>query len=95
MGKAIVFHMLEKAFGRYDLPEVRISVFSENTPALLLYSGFGFVPYGIEERSDKPPPKGKRVALIHMRLLLELSYLQHPKHCSLHCSCQFVGSPQL
>ena len=65
MGKAIVSHMLEKVFGRYDLPEVRISVFSENTPALLLYSGFGFVPFGIEERRD---PKGKRVALIHMRL---------------------------
>ena len=65
MGKAIVSHMLEKAFGRYDLPEVRISVFSQNTPALFLYSSFGFVPYGIEERSD---PKGKRVALIHMRL---------------------------
>ena len=65
IGKAIVSHMLEKVFGEYDLPEARISVFSENTPALLLYSGFGFVPYGIEERRD---PEGKRVVLIHMRL---------------------------
>ncbi|HEC07355.1 MAG TPA: N-acetyltransferase [Thiolapillus brandeum] len=65
MGKAIVSHMLEKVFERYDLPEVRISVFSENTPALLLYSGCGFIPYEMEERRN---PKGKRVALIHMRL---------------------------
>ena len=65
LGKAIISHILEKAFGHYDLPEVQISVFSENTPALFLYSSFGFVPYGIEERCD---PKGKRVALIHMKL---------------------------
>lgn len=65
LGKAIISHMLEKAFDFHDLPEVRISVFSENTPAMILYSGFGFVPYGIEERRD---PQGRRVALVHMRL---------------------------
>ncbi len=65
LGKTIISHMLEKAFGHYDLPEVQISVFSENTPALILYSGFGFIPYEIEERRD---PKGRRVALVHMKL---------------------------
>lgn len=65
LGKSIVSHMLQKAFGKYNLPEVQISVFSENTPALLLYSGFGFIPYGIEERRD---PRGRKVALVHMRL---------------------------
>ena len=57
--------MLEQAYKYHNLQEVRISVFSENTPALLLYSGFGFTPYEIEERKNQ---LGKRVALIHMKL---------------------------
>lgn len=68
LGKKIVSHMLKMAFEKYHLPEVKISVFSENIPALLLYSDFGFVPYEIEERKD---PKGGRVALIHMGMTPE------------------------
>lgn len=64
LGKEIVSYMLNKAREKYALPEIRISVFSENVPALLLYSGFGFMPYEIEERKN---PKGNRVALIHMK----------------------------
>lgn len=67
LGKEIVTYMLRQAIDKYHLPEVKISVFSSNTPALLLYSGFGFSPYEIEERKDK---NGKRVALIHMRFKL-------------------------
>ena len=66
LGKAIIGYMLKMAHEKYDLPEVRISVFSENTPALLLYSGFGFVPYEIEQREN---PLGEKVALIHMKKL--------------------------
>ena len=63
-GKELVTHMLKTAFEKHKLAEIRISVFNDNTPALLLYSGFGFSPYEIEERKD---PSGKRVALIHMK----------------------------
>ncbi len=64
-GKEIVAYMLNIARDKYNLPEIKISVFSENTTALLLYSGFGFMPYEVEERKNH---KGKRVALIHMKL---------------------------
>ena len=63
LGKKIVSHMLKMAFDKHSLPEVKISVFSDNIPALLLYSDFGFTPYEIEERKG---PNGDRVALIHM-----------------------------
>ncbi|SEH07614.1 GNAT family N-acetyltransferase [Candidatus Venteria ishoeyi] len=65
LGKEIVSYMLEKAFVKYGLCEVRISVFSENIPALLLYSNFGFTPYALEERKNH---EGRRVALIHMKM---------------------------
>ena len=67
LGKEIISYMLGKATEKYNLPEVRISVFSDNVPALLLYSTFGFFPYEIEERKN---PKGVRAALIHMRKML-------------------------
>lgn len=65
LGRALVTHMAQTVFGKYDTPEVRISVFNDNATALLLYSSLGFKPYAIEERAD---PSGKRVALIHMAL---------------------------
>ena len=65
VGKAIVQHMLKVAFTKLSLPELRILVFNSNTPAMLLYSSFGFVPYEIEERLDT---NKDRIALIHMRL---------------------------
>lgn len=64
LGKLLISYMLNMAYDKYNLPEVKISVFSENTRALLLYSGFGFTPYEIE---DKINTQGKRVALIHMK----------------------------
>ncbi|NEO32265.1 MAG: GNAT family N-acetyltransferase [Symploca sp. SIO3C6] len=65
LGKKIVSYMLKIAYEKYNLPEVRISVFNQNTPALLLYSGLGFTPYEIEERKS---PQGNRIALIHMKV---------------------------
>lgn len=65
LGKQLIGHMLKAAFFKYDLSEVHISVFSDNVPALLLYSKLGFRPYSIEERLDY---ETKRVALIHMKL---------------------------
>ncbi len=65
IGKNIVTYMLNIAFKKYKLPEIRISVFNNNTAALLLYSGLGFKPYDIEERKDYT---GQRVVLVHMKL---------------------------
>lgn len=65
LGKQLIGHMLNAAFSKYDLNEVHISVFSDNVPALLLYSKLGFQPYSIEERQNY---KTMRVALLHMKL---------------------------
>lgn len=67
VGRALVTRLLETARSIPGMAEVRISVFAGNNPALLLYAGFGFQPYAMEERVD---PKGQRVALIHLRLPL-------------------------
>jgi ribosomal protein S18 acetylase RimI-like enzyme len=66
LGRRLVDHMVHTAFKKYDLPEVRISVFSENTPALLLYASLGFKPYAVEARQH---PSGRRAALIHMGVI--------------------------
>ena len=65
LGKRLIGHMLSAAFSKYGLSEAHISVFSDNVPALLLYSKLGFQPYSIEERHNY---QTKRVALIHMKL---------------------------
>lgn len=64
IGRLLVSHMIQQAFDKYDACEARISVFNDNTPALLLYVGMNFKPYAVEERIN---PSGMRVALIHMR----------------------------
>ena len=65
LGRRIVLHMLNLAFEKHGLQEVHLSVFNQNTKALLLYSSLGFRPYGIEERRDHT---NNRAALLHMRL---------------------------
>ena len=65
IGRKLVGHMIRVALEKYSVPEVRISVFSENTPALLLYASLHFKPYSIAARED---PSGRRVALVHMKL---------------------------
>lgn len=65
LGGRLVRYMVQAAFEKYLVREARISVFNDNTSALLLYSGLGFEPYSLEERRD---PLGRRIALIHMRL---------------------------
>ncbi|HHI94426.1 MAG TPA: GNAT family N-acetyltransferase [Gammaproteobacteria bacterium] len=65
IGEKLISHMQKTAFHVYNFQELKISVFNKNVQALLLYAKLGFIPYGIEERTD---PKGNRVALIHMNL---------------------------
>jgi len=68
LGKYIVLHMINVAYEKYNLPEVRISVFNENTRALLLYTSLGFLPYDVE---DKINFQGDKVAQINMKKIRE------------------------
>ncbi|RFA30767.1 hypothetical protein CAI21_04465 [Alkalilimnicola ehrlichii] len=65
LGQRLIKHMLKLAFAEHYLPEVRISVFTDNTAALLLYGRLGFQPYALEERQA---PGGAATALLHMRI---------------------------
>ncbi len=63
LGRALVEQMLKLAFEERKKEELRLSVFADNTPALLLYNALGFTPYGLEVRTD--PQEGKKI-LLHM-----------------------------
>jgi len=65
IGKGMVQYLLKQVFYKYRLMETRISVFSDNTPALLLYSKMGFEPYQVEERKNFDK---QRVVLLHMKM---------------------------
>ncbi len=65
IGERLVQHMLDKVFNWHHLPQARISVFEDNTPALSLYSKLGFKVYAREQRCK---PDGQRVTLLHMLL---------------------------
>ena len=65
IGEKLIANMLQVIFQKNNLPEARISVFSNNTPAINLYTKFGFEQFSTEERTD---PNGNNTTLIHMRL---------------------------
>ena len=67
-GKRIIVHLIDRAFETYRLPQLRISVYADNTPALLLYGSLGFQPYRLRDARNH---RGERVALIHLRLKRE------------------------
>lgn len=71
-GQGVARYLIEQMIGiaraRHKAREVSISCFNQNVAGLLLYPSLGFEPYAIEERQA---PQGQRVALIHMRLVLE------------------------
>ncbi len=64
-GRALVGHMLDLVYVRHALPEARISVFSDNMPALQLYESMGFDEYDRESRKD---PRDRWVTLLHLKL---------------------------
>jgi RimJ/RimL family protein N-acetyltransferase len=64
-GRTIMVHMVELAFGKYDVPQVRVSIVAENTPSLLACVGGGFRPYGVMVRKNR---HGKRLPLLNLRL---------------------------
>ena len=65
VGRQMISHMVKIAYEKYKLPEIRISSFNQNAPALLLYSSLGFIPYEIEEKKDWD---GNRIAMINLKM---------------------------
>lgn len=65
LGQGMMQYLLKQVFYKYRLMEARISVFSDNTPALLLYTKMGFEPYQVEPRKNF---EKQRVALLHMKM---------------------------
>lgn len=66
LGEKLVRHMRDAGFVKYGLQEIHISVFNDNTVALLLYSKLGFIPYAIEQRLR---PDNQKAALVHMKIV--------------------------
>ena len=64
MARYLIAQMIKIARRKQGAKEVRISCFNHNTAGLLLYTGLGFHPYGLEERRDW---RGERVVLVHLR----------------------------
>ncbi|HVI03044.1 MAG TPA: GNAT family N-acetyltransferase [Enhygromyxa sp.] len=52
LGKRLVSHLIDRAFGDHDLPLVKLHVYTRNLPALLLYSALGFQPYAMKVLED-------------------------------------------
>ncbi|WP_409280902.1 GNAT family N-acetyltransferase [Pseudomonas defluvii] len=65
VARYLIEQMIAMAREHYQAKDVELSCFNQNTAGLLLYPQLGFVPYGIEERSNQ---RGERVALVQMRL---------------------------
>lgn len=65
LGTQLIRHMIRTGFEDYQLTQINISVFSDNSIALLLYHKLGFTPYDVEERLDHHQ---QRRALIHLQL---------------------------
>jgi len=66
-GRQLIHHMEEIAARESGLGELHISVFTDNTPAVLLYHSLGYLPYALEERLD---PQQHRWVLLHMKKVL-------------------------
>jgi hypothetical protein len=64
-GRKIVVYMVELAFRKYSVAQVRVSVVAENTVSQLGCVRGGFRPYSVMERKNR---NGKRVPLPNLRL---------------------------
>jgi ribosomal protein S18 acetylase RimI-like enzyme len=63
-GRTLLLHMLDLVYTSHALPEARISVFSDNIPALRLYSSLGFREFSRETRTG---PGDRPVVLLHLK----------------------------
>jgi len=64
-GRQLVAAMVRQAAAKYNIERVNLSCFSDNVPALLMYSNMGFIPYAVEARQR---PDGTPAALLHMTI---------------------------
>lgn len=64
-GKRLVSHMIDLAFTKYNLPQVRLHVYNRNLKALLLYQALGFKPYTMKPQKDY---NGDPVMMMSLRL---------------------------
>jgi len=53
VGKFIIQTMERQALQLYNISEINIACFNDNTTALKLYHKLGYIPFEIEERYDK------------------------------------------
>jgi predicted N-acetyltransferase YhbS len=65
-GSLLVAHLLEIAFRRHGLREVRTRVLGGNEDGLVLFSELGFIPYSTEEATG---PGGRPRVVVQMRLV--------------------------
>ena len=63
LGKKLIQHMIETCQNKYQAVP-HISVFNDNTRALLLYTTLGFTPFTVETKLNL---NNDKVALIHMK----------------------------
>ncbi|MBF0177096.1 MAG: GNAT family N-acetyltransferase [Magnetococcales bacterium] len=66
-GRFLVEGMVQIARSRHQVRMVRLSCFSDNTPALLMYHHLGFRPYAMETRHT---PDGSAVPMLHLERCL-------------------------
>lgn len=64
IGTFLIKTMEQIASEKYNVSELRLSCFNNNTKGILLYSKLGYIPYEVEERLDKDE---RKVALIKMK----------------------------
>lgn len=64
IGTFLIKTMEQIASEKYNVTELRLSCFNNNTKGILLYTKLGYVPYEIEQRTDK---EGNQIALIKMK----------------------------
>lgn len=67
LGKSLLIALIDEA-KRLGLVQIKLSVESDNLPAVRLYEQLGFVPYGLEPRALKVD--GKYFSETHMLLVL-------------------------
>lgn len=65
LGEKLLQTMITSGFSQFQLQEVHLSCYSNNTAALLFYTKLGFKPYAIESRLDS---ENKPAALIHLKI---------------------------
>ena len=65
LGRKLVQTMIISGFEQFNLREVHLSCYRQNTPALLFYKQLGFKPYAIETRQDL---NNQSTELIHLKV---------------------------